>query len=118
MNKIFMYIECPFPFSLQNLNFLTDLSSKRRVLHCGRVVAALTGCGVIHQSETVEAGDCRCIQKSSSLGVAEVGGDREDHVRHFSLDCSCRGALDFGQQHGRHLHWSEGLFFTKVVHLK
>ena len=38
-------------------------------------MVTLTGCGVIHESETREAGDGTGVQQSPTLGVGVVGRD-------------------------------------------
>lgn len=72
------------------------------------------GCGIIHETEDLEAGNFRGVEECPALDIGEPGGDAHAEIRDGQLELSGGGLLNLAQKHGDELSSSEFFLVAKV----
>ena len=74
--------------------------------------------GLVHELETVEAGDLRGVEHGASLRVRHVAGHGHDTVVHLGVEIHLGDALQLDQERGHHLLGGERARLAHVVRLE
>mmetsp|Transcript_57814 Transcript_57814/g.183336 ORF Transcript_57814/g.183336 Transcript_57814/m.183336 type:complete len:251 (+) Transcript_57814:1968-2720(+) len=74
------------------------------------------GGGLVHEAETVEAGDGGRIEHGAALPLSEEDGARDDTVLHVRPLIRLGNRLEVGEHHGQHALRREVLLLVQVGH--